>query len=137
MKNTLKVFLILIFTTGIFYPVFLTTVAKYIFPKSYEGNLIFKDEVCRGSFSLNQTHLAEANVFVPKDSCSGVDPHLPLDLALLQAPMIAEARHQPLEKIEELITHFVKKKSLGFLGPMTLNTMKVNLELDHLYSRLI
>lgn len=130
MKNTFKFFFILIVTTGIIYPLVLTSVAKWLFPASYEGNLIKRNGLCIGSFSLKQNDLSERYLGVSNASCSGGDPHVSLEMALIQAPVIAKLRHEPLEKIEQLMSHFVKKKSLGFLGPVTLNSMELNVALD-------
>jgi potassium-transporting ATPase KdpC subunit len=74
------------------------------------------------------------NAPVPADavtaSGSGLDPHISVRNAGLQAPRIAKARNMPVEKILALIRANTDSASLGFLGEPGVNVLKLNLALD-------
>ncbi len=74
------------------------------------------------------------NALVPADavtaSGSGLDPHISLRNAELQAPRVAKARNLSVEKVLELVRANTDSPSLGFLGEPGVNVLKVNLALD-------
>jgi K+-transporting ATPase ATPase C chain len=76
------------------------------------------------------------NAPVPADavtaSASGLDPHISLQNAQLQAPRVAKARSLPLEKVRELIAGNTDPADLGFLGEPGVNVLELNLALDAL-----
>ena len=71
---------------------------------------------------------------VPADavtaSGSGLDPHISLRNAHLQAARVATARQLPLETVNRLISANTDGPSLGFLGHVGVNVVKLNLALD-------
>ena len=73
---------------------------------------------------------------VPADavtsSASGLDPHISLKNAELQAPRVAKERKLAIEKVNELIKANTDKADLGFLGESGVNVLKLNLALDAL-----
>jgi K+-transporting ATPase ATPase C chain len=73
---------------------------------------------------------------VPADavtsSGSGLDPHISLKNAELQAPRVAKERKLAIEKVNELIKANTDKADLGFLGEAGVNVLKLNLALDAL-----
>ena len=73
---------------------------------------------------------------VPADavttSGSGLDPHISLANAELQAGRIAKARRLPLEKVLELIRTHTDAPDLGILGEAGVHVLKLNLALDEL-----
>jgi len=76
------------------------------------------------------------NTLVPADavtaSGSGLDPHISLRNAELQAPRVAKARNLSVEKVLELVRANTDSASLGFLGEPGVNVLKLNLALDGL-----
>ena len=76
------------------------------------------------------------NTLMPADavtaSGSGLDPHISLRNAELQAPRVAKARNLGVEKVLELVRANTDPASLGFLGEPGVNVLKLNLDLDRL-----
>ena len=71
---------------------------------------------------------------VPADavtaSGSGLDPHISVPNALLQARRVAEARGLGEEAIRERIAAHTEGRTLGFLGEPRVNVLMLNLDLD-------
>jgi K+-transporting ATPase ATPase C chain len=82
-----------------------------------------------------QNNLA-TNAQVPADavtaSASGLDPHISLRNAELQAPRVAKVRGLSEDKVRELIRANTDAASLGFLGEPGVNVLELNLALDAL-----
>jgi K+-transporting ATPase ATPase C chain len=74
------------------------------------------------------------NAVVPADavtaSGSGLDPHISLRNAELQAPRVAKTRNLPLEKVTALIQANTDPAGLGLLGEPGVNVLALNLALD-------
>lgn len=74
------------------------------------------------------------NAPVPADavtaSGSGLDPHISLENAQLQATRVANARNIPLEKVRSLIAQYTDHSDLGVLGDPGVNVLELNLALD-------
>ena len=75
-----------------------------------------------------------AGAQIPADavtaSGSGLDPHISLANAALQAPRVAKTRNLSLDKVKELITANTDKADLGILGDAGVNVLTLNLALD-------
>jgi potassium-transporting ATPase KdpC subunit len=71
---------------------------------------------------------------VPADavtrSASGLDPHISVANAQLQAPRVAKARSLPLEKIQTLIVENTDGRDLGVFGETGVNVLMLNVALD-------
>ena len=65
-------------------------------------------------------------------SGSGVDPHISVANARLQAPRVAEVRGVALDTVLELVDDHTAGRSLGFLGERGVNVLELNLALDGL-----
>ena len=64
-------------------------------------------------------------------SGSGLDPHVSVAAALVQAPRVAAARRIPVSQIESLIQEHTAGPLLGLLGPGNrINVLELNLALD-------
>ena len=79
------------------------------------------------------------NAPVPADavtaSGSGLDPHIGLRNAELQAPRVAKARNVSVEIVLELVHANTDSADLGFLGDPGVNVLKLNLALDSLVTK--
>jgi K+-transporting ATPase ATPase C chain len=80
-----------------------------------------------------------ADILVPGDavtsSGSGLDPHISVKNALLQAPRVAKERNVDVEFVKTEIAKATDGPSLGFLGDAGVNVLKLNLALDKIASK--
>jgi K+-transporting ATPase ATPase C chain len=78
----------------------------------------------------------DTNAVVPADavtaSGSGLDPHISLRNAELQAPRVAKARDIAVEKVMGLVRANIDPADLGILGEAGVNVLKLNIALDKL-----
>lgn len=76
------------------------------------------------------------NAAVPADavtaSASGLDPHISVRNAELQAPRVAKARNLSVDKVFELVRSNTAAPDLGIFGDPGVNVLKLNLALDNL-----
>ncbi len=74
---------------------------------------------------------------VPADavtsSASGLDPHISVANATLQAPRIARVRGLPLTTLTSLIAAHTDPRDAGVLGEPGVNVLLLNLALDHVH----
>jgi len=63
-------------------------------------------------------------------SGSGVDPHISVANARIQANRVAEVRGLALERVNELIDENTDERDLGVLGENGVNVLELNLALD-------
>jgi K+-transporting ATPase ATPase C chain len=108
------------------------------------SNLGPTSQKLRDSISQNITDYRtqnglETNAPVPADavtaSSSGLDPHISLQNAELQAPRVARIRGITIEKVRALIGQFTDNSDLGILGEPGVNVLELNLALDALTSQ--
>ena len=75
-----------------------------------------------------------ANAPIPADavtgSASGLDPHISVSNALIQAGRIARARGMSEEALHGKIAAHTEGRDLGFLGMPRVNVLMLNLDLD-------
>ncbi len=63
-------------------------------------------------------------------SGSGLDPHISVSNALLQASRVAQARGLTLAEVQKHISSCTEGPDLGFLGEPGVNVLRLNLALD-------
>jgi potassium-transporting ATPase KdpC subunit len=63
-------------------------------------------------------------------SASGLDPHISVGSARLQAPRVAKTRGISTEKVDGLIGEYTEKPLLGILGEERVNVLLLNRALD-------
>jgi K+-transporting ATPase ATPase C chain len=75
-----------------------------------------------------------ADTIVPADavttSASGLDPHISVKNALLQAERVASARGLSVEVVMKKIDAHTEGRTLGILGEPRVNVLMLNLDLD-------
>jgi K+-transporting ATPase ATPase C chain len=75
-----------------------------------------------------------ADALVPADavtsSASGLDPHISVKNALLQAPRVAKERKLDPEAVVALVKKMTDGPSLGIFGEPGVNVLRLNLALD-------
>ena len=76
------------------------------------------------------------SVPVPADavtaSASGLDPHISLQNALIQAPRVARERGVSESAVVELVQRHLEGRDLGILGEPRMNVLLLNLALDEM-----
>ena len=99
-------------------------------PTSQKLNDAIKDRIAvyRAENGLKETDAVPADAV--SASGSGLDPHISLRNAELQAPRIAKARNLSEEKVRELVKQNTDTADLGILGEPGVNVLKLNLALD-------
>jgi K+-transporting ATPase ATPase C chain len=65
-------------------------------------------------------------------SGSGLDPHISIANARLQAPRVARERGLPVRRVQQLVDDHTDGRSLGFLGSPGVNVLELNVALDRL-----
>jgi K+-transporting ATPase ATPase C chain len=63
-------------------------------------------------------------------SASGIDPHISIAYARLQAARVAAVRGLSLERVDELIDEHTDGRFIGFFGEPGVNVLELNLALD-------
>jgi K+-transporting ATPase ATPase C chain len=93
-----------------------------------------RDSVAQNIADYRAQNGLDTNAPVPADavtaSGSGLDPHISLENAQLQATRVAKARGLPLEKVRGLIGQHTDGSDLGVLGDPGVNVLELNLALD-------
>ena len=75
-----------------------------------------------------------ADTLVPADavtsSASGLDPHISVQNAQLQAARVAKVRDLSIDTVKTAVDKATDKPSLGIFGEAGVNVLKLNLALD-------
>lgn len=99
-------------------------------------NLELLDAVAARVDAYRRLNGLPAGVAVPVDavtaSGSGLDPHISVANARLQAPRVARARNLPIGRVRALLEHHTDRRSLRILGEPGVNVLELNLALDRI-----
>lgn len=97
-------------------------------------NAEYLDTVVERVREYRDTNGLSAEVDVPADavqaSGSGLDPHISIANARLQAPRVAGARSMELDDVLALVDENTDERPLGILGDPGVNVLELNLALD-------
>lgn len=97
-------------------------------------NAEYLDAVVERVEEYRDTNGLSAEVDVPADavqaSGSGLDPHISIANARLQAPRVAGARSMELDDVLALVDENADERPLGILGDPGVNVLELNLALD-------
>ena len=92
------------------------------------------DSIKAAVAAYRTTNGLAADAAVPADavtsSGSGLDPHISVANAQLQAARIAKARNLPLEKVQALITSHTADRDWGIFGEPRVNVLQLNRAID-------
>ena len=84
--------------------------------------------------AYRQANGLDADALVPVDavtaSGSGVDPHISIANARLQAPRVAQQRSLSVDEVNRLVDAHTDGRALGVLGEPGVNVLALNLALD-------
>jgi K+-transporting ATPase ATPase C chain len=93
-----------------------------------------RDSIAQNVADFRSQNNLASNAPVPADavtaSASGLDQHISVENALLQAPRVAKERGLKEEEVKALITQHTDAPDLGFLGEAGVNVLRLNLALD-------
>jgi potassium-transporting ATPase KdpC subunit len=86
--------------------------------------------------AYRETNGLDAEALVPVDavtsSASGLDPHISVANARIQAQRVADSRGLDVDRVLELVEDNTDGRDLGFLGEPGVNVLLLNLALDQL-----
>ena len=99
-------------------------------PNQASARFFYRDQLA-AYLALNGPYNAGLkNAGVPADavttSASGVDPHISVDNARIQARRVAAVRNLPLERVDQLIDDNTDGRFLGVIGEPGVNTTELN-----------
>jgi len=93
-----------------------------------------RDSIAQNVADYRTQNGLATNAPVPADavtaSASGLDPHISVQNAGLQAPRVARERGMKEDDVRALISQYTDPPDLGFLGDAGVNVLRLNLELD-------
>lgn len=83
-----------------------------------------------------QDNALPVDTAVPVDavtrSASGLDPHISVGNARMQAARVAKSRNLPLERVQQMVRRYTEERDLSILGEPRVNVLMLNLALDKL-----
>ena len=101
--------------------------------KDSQGNL--DDVKLIKAFNADSPLVFTPQVQIPADavtgSASGLDPHISVANAQIQAGRVAKSRNVPVEQVKSLVAKYTEGPGLGFLGDAGVNVLRLNLALDN------
>jgi K+-transporting ATPase ATPase C chain len=97
------------------------------------------EDVRRRVIAYRQENSLSKDAPVPADavtsSASGLDPHISVENARLQAGRVAEARHASVEVVMNMVKRHTRGRTFGLLGEPRVNVLELNLDLDRRFGK--
>lgn len=97
-------------------------------------NATLAEQVAEREAALRAAHDLSDEAPLPADllfaSASGLDPHISLQAAAMQADRVARARGLDRDQLERLIARYTENRQFGVLGEPRVNVLLLNLALD-------
>lgn len=91
---------------------------------------LISDVANRTAYWKNVTGSARVPSDLVEGSASGLDPHISLDAALIQVPVVANARGLDNATVEKLVMDNVEGPLVGTPGAKIVNVVRLNRALD-------
>ncbi|HEX3498415.1 MAG TPA: K(+)-transporting ATPase subunit C [Stellaceae bacterium] len=88
------------------------------------------DRVKDDAAKLTEENSAPVPVDLVTTSASGLDPDITPAAAAFQIPRVAKARHLAEDKVRDLVASNTEGRTLGILGELRVNVLRLNLALD-------
>lgn len=92
------------------------------------------DAVSERAIAYREENELAPDAPVPVDavtaSASGLDPHISVANALLQAPRVAKARNLTMEQVLALVNQYTSGPQLGVFGDPRVNVLELNLAVN-------
>ncbi|MDQ1258014.1 MAG: potassium-transporting ATPase KdpC subunit [Candidatus Hydrogenedentes bacterium] len=96
------------------------------------------DRVRERAQKYREENNLSGHALVPADavtaSASGLDPHIGLQNAMLQAPRVAKARGMDVDAVNDQIGECTEGRTFGILGEPRVNVLELNMSLDQKYN---
>ncbi len=132
----IRIVVLMIITTGVAYPLLVTSIGQTIMPYQSNGSQVVLDGRVIGSELIAQ-NFTSVKFFQPRtDSGSGVDPDITPESAMSQIPTINNATGIPSNVLKTLIDLDIAKNretNLLTLAPDYVNVLNLNVELVKQY----
>jgi K+-transporting ATPase ATPase C chain len=97
------------------------------------------DQVKERVDAYRRENTLAAGVLIPADavtaSASGLDPHISLKNAEIQAGRVARARNMSTNQLQSLMQKYTEGPDLGLFGEPRVNVLRLNLALDNLAAK--
>lgn len=131
-----RIVVLMIITTGVAYPLLVTTIGQTVMPYQSNGSQVVLDDRVVGSELIAQ-NFNSTKFFQPRtDSGSGVDPDITPESAISQIPKISNATGIPANVLKTLVDLDVAKNretNALVLAPDYVNVLNLNVELAKQY----
>ena len=132
----IRTVIIMIITTGIAYPLLVTTIGQTVMPYQSNGSQVVLNGKVVGSELISQ-NFTSTKFFQPRtDSGSGVDPDITPESAFSQIPTISNATGIPVNALKTLVDLDIaqnRETNALVLAPDYVNVLNINVELVKQY----
>jgi K+-transporting ATPase ATPase C chain len=132
----IRIVILMIITTGVAYPLLVTTIGQTVMPYQSNGSQVVLDGKVVGSELIAQNFNSTKFFQARNDSASGVDPDITPDSAISQIPAISSATGIPVNALKTLVDLDIarnKETNALVFAPDYVNVLNLNVELVKQY----